>query len=256
MHDDRSKTPPTTPPQLWVGIGLAVVLAIALVWLGFSALPSLKPEHQAFWSGLVGSFVGSAVAFAGAAWMWRMERHILVDERTADRFDMRLEERKRDDARSLRDCLSISASLRALTYRLHNERRFAAARDKYHLEIRFNGAVSLINDDALRGELEFISKLIDDDQGLDAFVQPEWLRLKGVHEWLLRLISLSETGQPTDARPENYDQLGAKLDSYDAYREEESRALAEYEEARKAAAKSQRPATAGSESEGEVVAEL
>lgn len=242
MLGDQSKSPPKTPRQLWVGIVLAVVLAIAIVWLGFLALPSLKPEYQAFWSGLVGSFVGSAVAFAGAAWLWRMERHILVDERTADRLAVRQQELKREDARTLRDCVSIIGNLQALNFHMRKEELHATVREKYLMQIRFSEAVSLINDDALRGELEFMSRLVSEDQDLDYMVESQWLRLNTVHDWLPRLISLDETKQLTDARPDNYEKLRSDLATYDAYREEQWQAMTEYEEARKAEAQAAKQA--------------
>ncbi|MDR6413483.1 hypothetical protein [Pseudarthrobacter sulfonivorans] len=232
QNSDQHRT--KTPRQLWVAIGISLILASALIYFGFLALPSLAPEHQAFWSGLIGSFVGSAVAFGGAAWLWRMERHILVDERTADRAHVRVHEQKHQDSRSLRDCLAIIGHLKALNFNMHNEAAFATARDKYLMGIRFDEAVSLINDEALRGELAFMQRLVDDDQVLDHFIRPEWVRLDIVHDWLLGLISLGEDQEPASARPQNYDKLSDDLESYEEYRNEQMELIAEYEDQKRA----------------------
>lgn len=229
-RDDK----PRTPRQLWVAIGLSGILAGVVIYLGFLALPGLAPEHQAFWSGLIGSFVGSAVAFGGAAWLWRMERHILVQERMDDRAAVRLDERKRADVKALRDCLSVVGNLQALNFHMLKEPRFATARDKYLMGIRFGEAVTVVGDDVLRGELEFMLKLVDEDDGLNYMVGPEWIRLDVVHDWLLRLLSLGDEASPTTARPVNYDSISSGLESHDDFQQEQMEAMAEWEEERKA----------------------
>lgn len=218
------------PRQLWIATFLSIALAAALVCSGFLALPSLAPEHQAFWSGLIGSFVGSAVAFGGAAWLWRLERHILVEERKADRQEVRLQEQQRGDSRMLRDCLSIVGNLQALNYNMINEARFATSRDKYLMHIRFDEAVSLIQHVALRNELDFMSRLVDDRDALDYMVMPEHSRLKTVHEWLLRLVAFEDHTNLAAARPENYEALASNLKGYDEYMDEQMELIAQYEE--------------------------
>lgn len=231
----HNKPKPKTPRQLWVAAAFSIISAAVLVYFGFLALPSLAPEHQAFWSGMIGSFVGSAVAFGGAAWLWRLERHILVEERASDRVEIRLEEQHRGDIRTLRDCLSVIGNLQALNYHMHNEGRFATARDKYLMHIRFDEAMSLIHDEKLRGELEFMSRLAEEDDALDYMIMQEYSRLRTVHQWLLQLIALQDDQEVAGVRPKNYEKLASGLAGYDEYREEQWAAIAEYEEAKQRA---------------------
>lgn len=231
---------PKTPRQLWVAAVVSIMLAAALVYFGFLALPSLAPEHQAFWSGLIGSFVGSAVAFGGAAWLWRLERHILIEERASDRVEVRLEEQQRGDIRTLRDCLAVVGNLQALNYHMLNEGQFATARDKFLMRIRFDEAVSLLHGETLRGELEFMSRLVDDGDALDYMVMHEYSRLRTVHQWLLRLLALNDHQKLADVRPENYEKLASSLEEYDEYREEQSALIAEYEDEQQRAAQETR----------------
>lgn len=222
---------PKTPRQLWIAAALSLAVSAAVVYFGFRALPSLAPEHQAFWSGLIGSFVGSAVAFGGAAWLWRLERHILVEERVRDREEVRREEQQRSDQRILRDCLAVVGNLQALNYHTVDEGQFATARDKFLMRIRFGEAATMIQAETLRNELEFISRLVEDyDTALDYMVMPEYSRLRTVHRWLLRLIALKNDQKVADARPKNYEKLASSLDGYDEYKEEQSALIAEYEE--------------------------
>lgn len=221
---------PKTPRQLWIAIATSIILAAILVYSGFLALPWLAPEYQAFWSGLVGSFVGSAVAFGGAAWLWRLERHILIDERVRDRLELRLEEQQRGDIRTLRDCLAVVGNLQALNYHMQNEGHFATARDKFLMRIRFDEAVSLLHDEKLRDELEFMSRLVDNDDALDYIVMPEYSRLLTIHRWLLGLIALTDHTHLAEVRPANYEKIASSLKEYEDYREEQSALIAEYED--------------------------
>lgn len=206
--------------------------------MGVLALPSLTPEYQAFWSGLIGSFVGSAVAFGGAVWLWRLERRLLVLERISDRAEQLRQEQERSDKRALRDCLSVVGNLQALNYHMINEGQFATSRDKYLMRIRFDEAVSLTYNEHLRSELEFMSRLIDEHDVLDYIVTAEYSRLRTVHQWLLRVIGLRDDQKLSDARPKNYQSLVTGLEQYEEYMEEQSAMIAEYEEEerRKAAA--------------------
>lgn len=224
---------PKTPRQLWIAIFLSIALAAALVYFGFLALPSLAAEHQAFWSGLIGSFVGSAVAFGGAAGLWRLERHILIEERKTDREEVRLQEQQRGDSRTLRDCLAVVGNLQALNYNMLSEARFATSRDKYLMRIRFDEAVSLIQDKVLRNELGFMSRLVEDADALDYMVMPEHSRLKTVHEWLLRLIALDNHEKLEEARPRNYEKLALSLKGHDEYMDEQMDLIAQYEHDKK-----------------------
>ncbi|MHA7285112.1 hypothetical protein ACX80I_02450 [Arthrobacter sp. MDT3-44] len=240
---------PKTPRQLWIAAVLSLVLSGVVIYFGFLALPSLADEHQAFWSGLIGSFVGSAVAFGGAAWLWRLERHILIDERVDDRAELRREEQRRGDQRSLRDCLAVVGNLQALNYHMADEGNYATARDKFLMRIRFSEAATMIQAESLRSELEFMSRLMQDSHAaLDFMVLPEHSRLRVVHQWLLRLVALNDDQKPEDARPENYEKLASKLDDYDEYREEQSALIAEYEEEQQVKAKAQEQHEAEQES--------
>jgi hypothetical protein len=234
---------PKTPRQLWIAALLSLAVSAGVIYLGFLALPSLAPEHQAFWSGLIGSFVGSAVAFGGAAWLWRLERHILVEERVSDRAEVRRQEQQRSDQRTLRDCLAVVGNLQALNYHMINEGQFATSRDKFLMRIRFDEAVSLTYDEDLRSELEFMSRLIDDADALDYILTAEYSRLRTVHQWLASVIGLKDDQKLSDARPKNYQSLVTGLEQYEEYMEEQSAMIAEYEEEerRKAAAQEKTP---------------
>ncbi len=207
-----------TPPQLVVAIGTCLIAAQVVILAGFIMLPSLGAVHQSFWSGLIGSFVGSVVAFVLAALLWRIERHVLVEERIQDRRDLRREEQYRGDKRALRDCLAALGNLRALNYHMVNEGEFDTARDEYLMDLKIKEAAALIGDDELREEAHFITRLVEDDGHLDYMISPKFQRFYLANDWLVRLISLDLDASPTSARPKSYDSLIAGLEEYDKER--------------------------------------
>lgn len=243
MKLPNSQSTPKTPRQLWVAAVLSFLVAAIVISLGFLALPSLAPEHQAFWSGLIGSFVGSAVAFGGAAWLWRLERHILVEERASDRILVRKDEERRGDLRTLRDCLAVVGNLQALNYNTLGEGRYTTSREKFLMRIKFSEAVSLIHSKSLRDELEFMSQLVDDGDALDYMVMHEYSRLKTVHAWLLRLIALRDDELFDAVRPDNYDRLRSRLAEFDEYQKEQWELQAEYEEQKRQVEKARQERT-------------
>lgn len=133
----------------------------------------------------------------------------------------------------LRDCLAVVGNLQALNYNMVNEARFATSRDKYLMRIRFDEAVSLIQHEALRNELDFMSRLVEDRDALDYMVMPEHSRLKSVHDWLLRLIALEDRSKLAEARPGNYGVLASSLHGYDEYMDEQMVLIAQYENDKK-----------------------
>ncbi|UNK47100.1 hypothetical protein [Arthrobacter sulfonylureivorans] len=221
-----------TPALLKWATTLALILAVAAIAFGLLIVPMVSEDASAFVSALVGSFVGSVIAFGGAALLWRMERKILVQERVEDRRLARTEELKRQDERILHECLTTVGQLRALDYHLPDEGRWVNERDKYRMTLKFRDGVSLISDAVLREELDIIASLIDDDNALDHFVMPRWQRIDLVSGWLISLLANHEQHGIPVIRPKNYDKLVSDLQAYYEHQTEQMELHTEWEEER------------------------
>lgn len=229
----RNPNDQKTPTQLKIAILVSLAVVVLLTLLCLLLLPSWNSGYLTFWSAVVGCLVGTAFAFCGAAWLWRIERHVLIEERIADRHAARLDERRREDTRSLRQCLSAIGNLQALNYHMINESPFATSRDKYLMQIRIDEAASMIFDQALYAEVQFMVRLADDYEGLNYYVSHETTRLSLVRDWLLRLIAQEDGRSVIKARPANYAKLCEGLKKYDEYQQEMREAQEEHEKDRR-----------------------
>lgn len=214
-----------TPRQIRTLLTVTILISLIMVATGIYFLPKSPVEQQSFFTAVVGSAVGSALAFVGAVCLWRIERNILVQERTADRAAERLNEDRNQDRRSLQQCLSTVGQLQSLNYHLINDERHATSREKYLMSIRFNDAVSLVKSRELQKELEFIEKIIDNNDALDGLLGSEWRRLGIARAWLLRLIENGDGKDVERVRPANYDDLLKNYLTYEDYLRENNEAM-------------------------------
>lgn len=218
-------------------IGFVVFAGLALLVLGIPIVSVFAQNHQSFVAGLIGSLIGTAAAFAGAGWIWSVERKAVVQERIADRRQQRGDDLQRHDEESIRKLLYLLGDLQALNYHLINEERFATAREKYQAHLRIAEIAASAKDPQLREELSVIQQLVEDDDVTTAFLGLyEGERIRMAVEWLRRLASLDETLGPAAARPSNYEKIHKGFEDIDEHYQEQAEMQREYEEAERAAA--------------------
>ncbi|WP_311212226.1 MULTISPECIES: hypothetical protein [unclassified Arthrobacter] len=204
-----------TPSQLIALLGLSVAISLGVILAVFVLLNSLGPAHQAFWSGLAGSFVGSLVAFILAALLWRIERKVLVGERKKDREEFRREEQRRGDVAALRSLLGLVVQIQSMRYGLATDTAQLTGRERYMLELRVQETVSLIKEYQLQEETQFLASLLSQNSGLDQFVMPSHLRFEMTKSWLSRLIDLDPLRDPASVRPEHYEAIRKGINEYE-----------------------------------------
>lgn len=183
-------------------------------------LPFLETDHKAFWSSMVGCCVGSLVAIAGAIYLWRKERLIVISERRDDREAVLIDEHTRSDSQALRQYLATIGNMRALLFNTRGEDPHATGREEYLMEMRLQEFSLGIYDQELKDDLKFITEHLDDDQFMAIYFEPRWLRLHRAHDWLLRIIALKPGTSIAAARPHNFNQMVGYLAEAQKMRQE------------------------------------